>query len=287
MRFSKNAKTLFNRSACFFLLALAGSSSAYAAPKRVVTLIPSLGELASEILESTDTIVGVSEFTDYPAALKTKKTIGPYYKVNLEAVVELRPDLVLASTDGNLKDQIDRLRELKIPVVVVKTSRMREIEESITQVSEALGKAEKGKTLLARFKRDVQSIRDRAKKRKSLRVLLQVGDEPLVVVGGESFLSEALEVVGAKNAYSDSKLPYPRIAYEDVVKRNPDRILVFALSDDRAVFEKMAKQWERFPGLKSIRNKGVTIFKADELLRPGSRLIRGLELLERELYGEK
>lgn len=287
MRFSKNVKILSNRIARVALLVLAWSSTAYAAPKRIVTLIPSLGELASEILESTDAIVGVSEFTDYPVGLKEKKTIGPYYKVNLEAVVELKPDLVLASTDGNLKDQIDRLRELKIPVVVVKTSRMSEIEESITQVAEAVGKPEKGKSLLARFKKDVHAIRDRAKKRKPVQVLLQIGDEPLVVVGGGSFLSEALEVVGAKNAYADSKLSYPRIAYEDVVKRNPDRILVFALSDDHAVFEAMAKRWSRFPGLKSIQKKGVTVFKSDELLRPGSRLIRGLELLERELYAEK
>lgn len=281
----KNAKTLFSAGALAF--ALLHATSVNASPKRVVTLIPSLGELASEILESTDTIVGVSEFTDYPAGLKSKKTVGPYSKVNLEAVLELRPDLVLASTDGNLKDQIDRLRELKIPVLVVNTSRIQQIEESITQVAQALARPEKGKALLEKFKKDIQAIRERAKKRNPVQTLLQIGDEPLVVVGGDSFLSEALEIVGAKNVYADLKLAYPRISYEDVVKRNPERILVFALSDDPVVFEKMVKQWGRFPGMRSVKNRGITVLKADELLRPGSRLIHGLTLLEKELYGEK
>lgn len=285
MRCLKNAKTLFSAGALAFILLHA--TNVNASPKRVVTLIPSLGELASEILESTDTIVGVSEFTDYPASLKSKKTVGPYSKVNLEAVLELRPDLVLASTDGNLKDQIDRLRELKIPVLVVNTSRIQQIEESITQVAQALARPEKGKSLLEKFKKDIQAIRERAKKRNPVQVLLQIGDEPLVVVGGDSFLSEALEIVGAKNVYADLKLAYPRISYEDVVKRNPERILVFALSDDPVVFEKMVKQWGRFPGMRSVKGRGITVLKADELLRPGSRLIHGLILLEKELYGEK
>lgn len=203
-------------------------------------------------------------------------------------VRSLKPDLILASKDGNDADQITRLREMKFRVLVVTTSSLAEIRDSIEQVSKALSEEKRGKELVRKFDQELQKIRKRtdARLRKGARpsVLLQLGDEPLIVAGGKTFLNEAIELVGARNTYSDSAQGYPRVSIEDVLTRDPDWILVASLGNSPKPMEKIIQGWNRYPNLKAIRKKQILILKADELLRPGSRLWTGLHFLEKVLF---
>jgi len=168
-------------------------------PARVVTLAPSLGELAADLLdERMDRIVGVTDYTDYPPALSKIASVGPYTGFNVEKVAALKPDLVVATTDGNRQDQVKRLRELGIRVVVVSTSTFAQIEQSIVIAGNALGVPARGLYLARRLREGVERIRTRAKAAQDRvqKVLLQVGSDPLVVAGGGSFLSEGLEIIG-------------------------------------------------------------------------------------------
>ena len=262
-------------------------------PLRIVTLAPSLGELVAELLEGrTDRIVGVSEFTDYPLGLQKIHRIGPYYKFNLESVISLKPDLVLATQDGNPKDEVLHLRELKVPVVVISTNTFKEVEDSISLVGEALGSQSSAKNLSKRLHAGFENFRKRAHLREfqkiSKKVALELDSNPVVVVGGGTFLNEALETVGAKNLYADSPVHYPRPAIEDLIKRDPDVILILALGSNpenkEDSFLKMARGWEQYPSLKAVKTKRVKVLRADELLRPSSRMLRGLELLEKAIY---
>ena len=120
-----------------------------APPKRIVTLVPSLGELAADILEDQmNRIVGVSDYTDFPPVLKRRTSIGSYVRFNIESVVVLRPDVVLATTDGNPKDRVLQLREAGVPVVVVGTGSFDEIFKSILLVGRALGYPGRAERLL-------------------------------------------------------------------------------------------------------------------------------------------
>jgi len=255
-------------------------------PSRIVTLAPSLGELAADFLgNDLKRIVGVSEYTDYPAALKKIESIGAYHRFNLEKVVALKPDLVLATTDGNPKDQVTQLRSMGIPVVVVNTQTLSQVSESIRLISKAMGSPDAGERMAAQLQKGIERIHARSQVRPKKRVLLQIGEEPLIVVGKESFLHEALETVGAQNVYADLKAHYPRPAVEDAVHRNPDVILVLALGQDLTPFQKMAISWQRFPHLKAVSQKETRVLQGDTILRPTLRLLEGLSLLERAVYG--
>ncbi len=257
-------------------------------PSRIVTLVPSLAELTADILgDDIEKIVGVSEYTNYPPALKTRISIGPYYRFNIEKVVSLKPDLVLATTDGNPKDQVLHLRELGIPVLVVKTGRLREIEDSILIVARALGKTTRGDQMLAQFRQGIDRIRERAKKREKKKTLVQVGGNPLVVVGGKSFLNEAIEIIGATNLYQDAKQGYPKPGVEDVVKRNPEIILVLAMDENLVPFWRMAGDWQQFKLIEAVKKKRVYVMRGDAILRPTLRLLEGLSILEKTIYGQK
>lgn len=258
-------------------------------PRRIVTLVPSLGELAAQILgEEMDRIVGVSEYTDFPPRLALKKSIGPYHRFNLETVIELKPDLALATTDGNSKDQIERLQQLKIPVVVVSTQTLAEVEVSMRTVAAALGYPERGEKMAAAFHAGIEAFKARAAQKRLVhrRVLLQLGDRPVVVAGGKSLLNELVALTGAKNVYEESGQGYPRPSIEDVIQRNPDMILVLALAGRPEEFEKMANAWKRFPNMNAVKNGRIHVLRADELLRPSLRMLDGLSQLNRMIREE-
>lgn len=256
-------------------------------PKRIVTLAPSLGELVADLVGEEDfsRIVGVSEYTDFPASLARISSIGPYMKFNIEAVVALRPDLVIATTDGNPKDQVLHLRELGLPVFVIETAHLDQVAPSMRAVARAVDAEARGEKMASQFERGLSRIRERAKKRPKVSVLLQIGENPLMVAGKDTFLHGALEAVGASNVYGESGAHYPRPALEDVVKKNPDVILILALGKDLAPFHAMARTWERFPGLRATRGKKIQTLPGDAILRPTLRLLEGLSTLERAIYG--
>jgi iron complex transport system substrate-binding protein len=259
-------------------------------PERIVTLAPSLGELAADLSGShLEKIVGVSEYTDYPPVLSKVASIGSYARFNLERVVALKPDLVLATLDGNPKDQVLHLRELGIPVVVVATSTLDDVSRSMRLVAQAMGVSEQGEQMAARFAAGLRNIRDRAAHREGPkpRVVLQLGDDPLVVAGHGSFLQEALETVGAQNLYGDGATHYPRPALEDVVHRSPDVIIVLALGHDLTSFDAMAARWAQFSSLKAVKSRQVRVLQGDAILRPTLRLLEGLSLLEKAVYGKR
>lgn len=255
------------------------------APARIVTLAPSLGELAADVLEQDiSRIVGVSEYTDFPPGLKSVPSVGSYVRLNLEKIAVLKPDLILATRDGNERSQIVRLREMGYRVVVVETGNFDQISASFRIVAAALGRPDKGIRMADSFQKGLTKLR-RAKT--SSRVLLQVGDDPLVVAGGESILSRVLEVLGFTNVYADLRQGYPRPSREDVFKRSPDTVLILALGTDRAPYERMLKRWRELDSLPAVRAGRVKIVVADALVRPTLRMLEGMALLERELTAGK
>jgi iron complex transport system substrate-binding protein len=261
-------------------------------PIRVITLAPSLGELASDLLgDKIDRIVGVSDYTDYPPALSKVKNVGSYARFNLESVVALKPDLVLATSDGNSRDQIDHLRELHLPVVVVKTSSFSEIDQSIEILAKALDEEKTGDALRKRLKEGLEHIEAHADARRregkpAPSVLLELDSNPLVVAGNATFLNEALQKVGAKNIYADVHKPYPKPLMEDVIRRNPDVILLLAMDRNLKTFEQAAKDWKRFSKMKAVQAGKIKVMHADTIIRPSLRILEGLSLLEQAIYGK-
>jgi iron complex transport system substrate-binding protein len=253
-----------------------------AQPSRIVTLAPSLGELAADLSEDEiSRIVGVSEFSDYPPMLMKVPSVGSYAKFNLEKVFALKPDLVLATLDGNSKDQVLHLRELGLPVVVVATESLSDVEASMRMVGLAMGVPQRGERMAAQFARGLQRIREKASRPGVRRVLIQVGGDPLVVVGAKSFLHDVVVAIGGVNVYADSAARYPRPSIEDVLRRNPDVIVVLSLGKDEKAFRQMAARWAKFPGINAVKSGRVRVLKGDQVVRPTIRLLEGLSLLEK------
>ncbi len=266
----------------------------FAAEQRIVTLAPAIAETVAQILgteAASRQIVGVSEYTDFPVELKAKPSIGPYFKPNLEAILALKPDLVIATRDGNPKEIVDQLRKWKIPVLEIQSQSIQEMMDSEIRVGQALGHKDVAEKQVSQMKSEMSRIKKNAQIRdqnlnKKQKVMFQLDQDPLVVAGGRSFLSEILTLMGAENIYRDDPSAYPKVSVESVFQKNPDWILCIAFSSvDQQRFEGMKKKWERFSQLEAIKKKQVVVFHSDALVRPGPRLMEGVRQLEKQIYG--
>ncbi len=297
---SSASPNLFRRSSLFCALALvlfSGSSAAAALvdslgrkvevrdhPQRVISLAPSLSEIAASLLESEiHRLVGVSEWSDFPAQVKKIQTIGPYHRFSLEKVVALKPDLVLATADGNAKEQVNHLQDLGIPVVVTRQQSLAEIADTVLLVAQALSMNEKGREIAQKYRSELLQFQKKSHSLSSQRVLLQLGDRPLVVAGAASFLNDALLALGAKNVYLESKQAYPHPSLEDALSKNPDQILILSLGADSSQDEQMRSKWLDFKTLRAVQRAQVKLIRSDELLRPTPRIVEGLKKLRQLL----
>lgn len=259
------------------------------AAHRIVVLAPSLAEIVSAIQGeelSENTVVGVSDHTDFPKNLSKKHKVGPYFKPNLEIILSLKPDLVLATRDGNPKSVVDALMARKIRTLVVNTQSLSQIYQSISDVGDALQRPMEAQKILAQVQSKIEEIRKRGEGRKKEKILIQLEHSPLIVAGGTSFLNEMVGVIGAKNIYDNLQRSYPQVSIEDVVAKDPDWIICVAFSQgDQKKFEEMSHFWGKFSQLKAVKKNQVRVVLADTLVRPGPRMIDGIRILEKVVYG--
>ncbi len=269
----------------FGLWALPAFALEAPAGARIVTLAPSLAEITAEVLDGDlSSLVGVSEYTDFPRELSKRASVGPYARVLIERVVSLRPTLVLATQDGNSKEQIEHLGELGLTVVVVQSKTLADVERSFITIGTALKLRSRGELLARRFQKNLSEIRQLAPVKRP-RVMIQLNADPLIVVGGEGFLAEAIEVAGGRNVYADLHSSYPRPSVEDAVARKPDFLIVLSMGSAADVFERMVKSWSRFPSMPAVARRRAVAMPGDDLVRPSSRLIRGIRDLQKQLRG--
>jgi ABC-type Fe3+-hydroxamate transport system substrate-binding protein len=245
-------------------------------PQRVVTLTPALGEVVAALENGkADRLVGVSATTDFPEALKGVPSVGPYDQLSLERIVALKPDLVLASRAGNSKQQIERLQGLGLRVEVISTTDFKSTQESFRLVGNLLGRKSQGIALAEHFREELDQTRDLFKKPPTSLVLV-VGDRPLVVVGGGSFLGEAVRHLGLKNPYDSAPSEYPRPSEEDLFIQNPNWLVILAMGPDLAFFDTLMNRWKSFKRLRAVESGRFGVLQLDEIMRPTPRLPRGI-----------
>ena len=251
------------------------SASPAGAPRRVVTLAPNLTEIVFA-LGAGDRLVGVSEYSDYPAAARSIPRVGGL-EVDPEKVAALRPDLVLAIAEGNAQGAVRALEAAGLPVTVTPSGSLDAVLQSIRMVGERLGVPEEGRRLADRLAARRQAVRERVSGRPHPAALLLVWPDPPQAAGGETFLNDVLTEAGARNLVGDRR-GWPVLSREYLATA-PVALLVTPESvEARAAWDAAFSP----DGILSIgtvsRARRVRLNEA-ELTRPGPRVFDALERL--------
>ena len=260
---------------------------------RIVALAPSAAEWVADFGVDLQQVVGVSEYTDFPEALKSRPTVGPYNKINLEKVFSLKPTLVVATRDGNIKDQVDRIRAWGIPTVLLDGTSMASIRQSITTLGEALQLQEKAKQMTKAWDQELANLSRRhprlsqANSKEPALIYVQLSQNPWITVGKDSFIREGIELAGASNFGTAVNGSYPKVQFEKILLADPDWVLVPLLSDTADHRADVYSFWNKFPALKAVKSHQVCVVTWNEIMRPVRRFLVGVEKLATLLSEKK
>ncbi|HEX9135738.1 MAG TPA: helical backbone metal receptor [Nitrospirota bacterium] len=251
-------------------------------PRRIVSLAPSMTEILYA-LGLGENIVAVTTFCDYPEEAKKKPKIGGMSNPSLEAVVSLKPDIVVMTTDGNPKEFEERLRSFKIPTYISRARRLAELPEDIRELGAALevrGRADAlADTIASGIKRLSAAPRSSVDSSPSPRkkVLFIVWPEPLIVAGPGTVIDDAVTMLQYENIAATAKTAYPKYSIEEVIRQAPELLFIGKGSgmDMQAVSQGIL---QRLASVSAVKN-GKVCFMSDSLYRLGPRVITGIEEL--------
>jgi len=244
-------------------------------PSRIVSLAPNLTEILFA-MDLGDRVVGVTSFCDYPEEAKKKQKVGGMSNPSLEAVVSLKPDLVVLTTDGNPMEFEERLRSLKIKTYVFRSRRLRELPQGVRGLGAALGVKERGDALAEMMEHTIRRLGTKNSPERKRRVLFIVWPEPLIVAGTGTVIDDAITLLGGENIAAGAKGTYPKYSVEEILHNPPDVILV-GKGQGHEDIEKVSKRLiERLQIVPAVRS-GKVFFVSDLLYRLGPRTFRGIE----------
>ena len=239
--------------------------------RRVISLSPALTELAFAA-GAGDRLVGIDTASDYPpAATRSLQRIGDAAGIDLERIIALRPDLILAWLSGNKATDVARLRQLSIPVFLSEPRTLDDVPHSLRVMGTLLGSESAANAQAIAFERRAVALRARYTGLRAVSVFVEIWHQPLMTVNGEHLVSDVLRACGARNSFADLQALAGPVSLEQLLALNPDAILSATGFDEDMVL------WQRLRSLSAVRNARVLKVDPDHLMRATPRILDALE----------
>jgi iron complex transport system substrate-binding protein len=247
-----------------------------AKPQRIVSLAPSVTEILFT-LGAGDRVAGVTSYCDYPPEARQKATVGDTLKPNAEKIIALKADLAIISTASQVEASVQRLEELGIPVYVSNPRSIDGVLESIDRIGELVGARHRAHQLSDELRSRIAAVEARVARTARPSVFVILGTEPLITAGALSFINDLVNRAGARSISAGEEGDYPQYSIEAVVARQPEIIFLQAGGNE------LPGRLHETPAARSNR---VYHIDDDLLLRPGPRIVDGLEQIAARIHPE-
>ncbi len=245
------------------------------APQRIVSLAPGITETLYA-LGLGDKVVGVTTFCDWPAEVHKKTRVGGFTNPSVEKIISLKPDLILATADGNRKDTVLQLERLGLPVYVINPSDTAGVLKSILHIGEITSHEDDAGNLAAALQDKLDHVTARIRYRKKPRVFFQLGLEPIVTAGRGTLINEVIERAGGVNVAGRDIANYPRYSAEGIIGAAPE-IIIFAPMINDHEFTAVKRFWQKFRDVPAVKNNKIYPIDADLINRASPRIFDAVE----------
>ena len=262
-------------SACLSLLLLSNiSHSEEEKPaQRIIALAPHAVELLY-MLGAGDRIIGSTEYADYPEEAKNIPRIGGYSGVQIERVLELKPDLIIAWKGGNRAQDIEQMQALGLPVYLSITKKLDDIPKEMLALGKKLGLQQKAKASALAFNTQLAQLREANQTKTPVTIFYQLWSEPLRAVSAGSWINELLTGCGGVNIFDDASLDYPLVSIETVLIGKPEVIIIPSQHGSQAGD---GDKWAPWPEIPAVKNKQIHFINGDILHRFSGRILQGMQ----------
>lgn len=247
--------------------------------RRIVSLAPHVTELLFDI-GAGGAIVAATEYSDYPDAAKRLPSVGGLGGIDLERIVALKPDLVIAWQSGTAQAQLDALVRLGIPVFRSEPHTLGDVATTLERLGTLTGHAREASTKADDFRSKVGALRATYASRAPVRVFYQVWNNPLMTIGGPHLITSVIELCGGRNVFASVGMLAPTIDAEAVIAADPQLIVTASENGDR---RNDVARWSRWTSVSAVRHHRYLFLDPAVITRHTPRILIGAETLCRAI----
>ncbi|HKC45107.1 MAG TPA: cobalamin-binding protein [Burkholderiales bacterium] len=253
-----------------------GERVALAAPaRRIVSLAPHVTELLFAA-GAGGKVVGAVDYSDYPAKARAIRRVGGYSSLDFEAILALKPDLVVGWESGNGRDSLQRLKQLGLPVFASQPGALPLLATTIERLGALAGTPEAADRAAAEFRARLSALRARYAGRDEVSVFYAIWNPPPITVNDQHLISDVIRLCGGRNVFGSLRALAPTVSEEDVMRADPEVIVASGAGEDRPEW---LDDWKRWPRLTAVARGNFYAVPADLIQRASPRILDGAERL--------
>ncbi|MBT4836310.1 MAG: cobalamin-binding protein [Methylococcales bacterium] len=243
--------------------------------QRIVSLAPHITESLFSA-GAGDKIVGVVSYSNYPEAAKKIKNVGSYNRLNLELILSLKPDLVVAWHSVSSSNTIEKLKAFGVPVYLSDPTNLLDIARDIETYGRLAGTADVAKKTAELFRKKYHQIQQRYRGQSKVDVYYQIWKKPMMTINKDHFISQVIQLCGGDNVFGNVKVLTPTISTEAVLDKNPAMIVVSGMGQSRPEW---LCEWQSWQQIRAVKNNYLYFINPDLMQRPTMRILQGAEKL--------
>ena len=239
--------------------------------QRIVSLAPHVTEMLFAAGAGSK-VVGVVKYSDYPEQARALPQVGGYTRLDVEAILALKPDLVVAWASGNKGDAVKQLISFGIPVYYTEPRELQAIVTDIRHLGMLADSRSVADAEAERLTTEIEHLRQQYHGRRPVRVFYQIWDRPMMTVNGEHLINEVIELCGGENIFADSPMLIPRIGVESVLEALPEVIIASGMARERPEW---LDDWRKWPSLPAVQQNALFSVQPAIIQRQGPRILMG------------
>ncbi len=243
-----------------------------AAPaQRIISLSPHLAENVYSA-GAGNALIATVEFSDYPRKARSLPRIGTFNAIDLERIITLKPDLVLAWGSGNGVQLIEQLRRLGLTVFVSEPLKLDDIPSLIERLGILAGTTDAAWPVASLYRQTIDGIRSHHRGKRKVSVFYQIWDAPLMTINGNHMISDVIRLCSGRNVFSELKVLAPQVSTEAVIKADPEVIIA---SGAVAEHPEWLKNWKKWRSIQAVKHRQLYALDPDIIQRQTMRLLMG------------
>jgi vitamin B12 transport system substrate-binding protein len=241
--------------------------------KRIIALSPQAVEMLYAI-GAGDLIIATTDHTDYPIVAKSIPSIGGFYGISMEKVIELNPDLIVSWDSGNQANDLSQLNALGFRLLNSDPKTLDEVAVDLERLGEATGHQIKAKQVAAEYRQQLQQLRQVNQSKPKVKVFYQLWSEPLMTVAKNSWVQQSIDVCNGENVFFNAASDYPQVSIENVLLTQAEVIIQSQDAGNLAGIN-----WQQWPELPAVKLGHIYPLNADLLHRASPRSLLGVQAL--------
>ena len=253
-------------------------------PKKIISLAPNITEILFA-LGLNEEILAVTNFCDYPEAAFVKPKIGGFVNPSIEMIVSLKPDLIIATRDGNRRETIQRLSDLDFSVYVIDPKGFDGVMQTINNVGEIVGRRDEARRIVTNMRTKKENILALTQSLPKPRVFFQVGDAPIITVGRETLANDLIRLAGGRSISENESANYPLYNIETIMLKAPEVIIISSM-ESKWDYLNLVKKWQNWKSIPAVKKRAVYVVDSNLVDRPSPRMVEGLETIVRMIHPE-